>query len=235
MAGIHGLIVAIDGPAASGKTTTARLLARRLAYLHIDTGAMYRAMTLKVLRAGIDPAERIRIARLAEETEIRLDTVEHDVRVFLDGEDVSDEIRKLEVTSRASSVSDIPRVREVLVQAQQEMGREGGVVLEGRDIGTVVFPEADVKIYLDAEPGARALRRHRELAAGGIDVPLETVRKDLERRDRYDSERDHSPLRAAPDAIVTDTSALSIDEQVDLIEALVKKVIESDSDLNHKP
>ncbi len=235
MAGSKGLIVAIDGPAASGKSTTARLLARRLGYLHIDTGAMYRAMTLKVIRAGIDPSDHERVSRLADETVIRLEPEGHGVRVFLDGEDVSDEIRKPEVTSRASSVSEIPRVREILVQAQQEMGREGGVVLEGRDIGTVVFPEADVKIYLDAEPGARALRRCRELVSDGIDVTLATVREDLERRDRYDSEREHSPLRKAPDAIITDTSDLTIDEQVALIEALVNKAIESDSDINHEP
>ncbi len=155
--------------------------------------------------------------------------------MFLDGEDVSDEIRKPEVTSRASSVSEIPRVREILVQAQQEMGREGGVVLEGRDIGTVVFPEADVKIYLDADLRARAFRRRRELVSDGIDVTLATVREDLEQRDTYDSERVHSPLRKAPDAIITDTSDLTIDEQVALIEALVNKAIESDSDMNHQP
>jgi len=232
MAGSRGLIVAIDGPAGSGKSTTARLLARRLGYLHIDTGAMYRAMTLKVIRAGIDPSDHEGVSHLADETEIRLASPDNGVRVFLDGEDVSDEIRMLEVTSRASSVSEIPHVRDILVRAQQDMGREGGVVLEGRDIGTVVFPDADVKIYLEADLRTRALRRHQEMISTGIEIQLETVEKDLEERDAYDSEREHSPLRRAPDATITDTSDLTIDQQVDRVEALVKKLIESKADTN---
>lgn len=138
-----------------------------------------------------------------------------------------------EVTSRASSVSEIPRVREILVAAQQEMGREGGVVMEGRDIGTVVFPDADVKVWLEADLPTRALRRREELAAKGIDVPLPEIMDDLERRDEHDSGRDRSPLQRAPDAIRIDTSGLTIDEQVTRLEGLVRKRDEEATDGNH--
>ena len=234
MAGSKGLIVAIDGPAASGKSTTARLLAGRLGYLYIDTGAMYRAMTLKVIRAGIDPDDRLPVTRLAEQTVIELEPTGKGLRVLLDGEDVSDEIRMPEVTSRASSVSAIPRVREILVSTQQEMGREGGVVLEGRDIGTDVFPDADVKIWLEADLRTRAIRRYRELEAEGTITTPEEVQEDLARRDAHDSEREHSPLMRAPGAIVTDTSHMSIEEQVDYVEALVRELIESGTDNHHQ-
>ncbi|MFO7769605.1 MAG: (d)CMP kinase, partial [bacterium] len=140
--GKEGLIIAIDGPSGSGKSTTARLLAERLGYLYIDTGAMYRAVTLKVLRRGVDPEDPEAVSRVADTCTVRLEQKADGVRVLLDGEDVSDEIRMIEVTCHVSSVSAVPHVREVLVDAQRAMGAEGGVVLEGRDIGTVVFPDA---------------------------------------------------------------------------------------------
>lgn len=221
--GERGLIIAIDGPSGSGKSTTARLLARRLDYLYIDTGAMYRAVTLKVLRQALNPEDGDAVAEIAEGCDIRLEAAGDGLRVLLDGEDVSDEIRTPEVTRHVSVVSEVPHVREVLVEAQRVMGEEGGVVLEGRDIGTVVFPRADLKIFMEAELRIRAKRRGAELAERGIEVSAEDVAGDMLRRDEHDSGRPHSPLRRAEDAVVVDTSNLTIAGQVDVIEALARE------------
>jgi cytidylate kinase len=221
--GERGLIIAIDGPSGSGKSTTARLLARRLDYLYIDTGAMYRAVTVKVLREAVNPEDGDAVAEIAEGCDIRLEAAGDGLRVLLDGEDVSDEIRTPEVTRHVSTVSEVPHVREVLVEAQRVMGEEGGVVLEGRDIGTVVFPGADLKIFMEAELRIRAERRCAELAERGIEVSAEDVANDMLRRDEHDSGRFHSPLRRAEDAVVVDTSGLTIAGQVDVIEALARE------------
>jgi cytidylate kinase len=223
MAGHHGLIIAIDGPSGSGKSTTARLLAARLNYLYIDTGAMYRAVTLKVRRCGADPEDPEEVSRVADTCRIVLEQDLGGIRVLLDGEDVSSEIRTPEVTRHVSAVSEVPHVREVLVDAQRVMGREGGVVLEGRDIGTVVFPDADLKVYMKADLETRAARRHAELHERGTETGIGVVQADLERRDEHDSSRDHSPLRQADDAIVVDTTDLTIDGQVEVIEALARE------------
>ncbi len=215
-----GLIIAIDGPAGSGKSTTARLLAHRLGYLYIDTGAMYRAAALAVMRRGIDPGDRTAVAGAVERVTIDLEPSARGVRVFLDGEDVSDEIRTPEVTRSASAVSEVPRVRELLVAAQQRLGGAGGVVLEGRDIGTVVFPEADLKIYLIADLPVRARRRQAELAARGRTMDVIGVERELEERDARDSGRTHSPLCRAEDAVEVDTTGLTIEEQVAKVEEL---------------
>ena len=219
----RGLVIAIDGPSGSGKSTTARLLAEKLGYLYLDTGAMYRAVTLKVLRAGTDPADPAAVAQVAAGADIRLEPRSEGVRVLLDGEDVSDDIRTSEVTRHISVVSEVPGVREVLVAAQRAMGREGGVVLEGRDIGTVVFPDAELKVWMEADLAVRARRRRLEMVERGGEASEDEVASDLARRDAHDSGREHSPLSRAADAVQVDTSGLSIDEQVSVIEALARE------------
>ncbi len=217
---VKKLIIAIDGPAASGKSTTARLVSQRLGYLHIDTGAMYRAFTLKVLRAGISPSAIEQVSRIAGESRVEL---RPDGTVLLDGEDVTGEIRSEDVTRAVSEVSALRAVRSAMVREQRRLGSQGGVVLEGRDIGTVVFPDADLKVFMVAGIEQRATRRQEELAAKGIDVALETLVEEIQERDRLDSTRTESPLIRAIDAIVLDTSALSIDEQVERVIQEVKK------------
>lgn len=214
---LRKLVVAIDGPAASGKSTTARLVAERLGLVHVDTGAMYRAMTLKVLEAKVDPANPEVIEKLAHSTQIQLRLDKKQLHVILDGRDVTDQIRRREVTNAVSAISSIPKVRELMVREQRRMGEGGGIVLEGRDIGTVVFPGADVKFFMIANMDERVKRRHKDLQNQNMEVDIHTLRTEIERRDRIDSEREHSPLRMADDAVIVDTSALSIEEQVDLI------------------
>ncbi|HVZ41483.1 MAG TPA: (d)CMP kinase [Candidatus Kapabacteria bacterium] len=215
------LIIAIDGPAASGKSTTARLVAERLGYVYIDTGAMYRALTVAALRAGIDPGDQVRMERLADECviELRLDD-QRRLRVFLNGRDVSSDIRTPEVTACVSRVSSHAGVRRRLVELQRSIGAGGGIVMDGRDIGTVVFPDADVKIFMVADIHARAERRKAELHTLGNDVTLAGLASQLEERDRLDSTRDISPLRKADDAVEIDTSSLSIEEQVERVVGL---------------
>lgn len=211
------LVIAIDGPAASGKSTTAKLVAARLGYLHIDTGAMYRAITLKVLRSGLQGFYSKRIAELVSNTSIELQPVNGSLKILLDGEDVSESIRSPEVTTAVSSVSSIRQVRQVLVNEQRRIGKQGGVVLEGRDIGTVVFPDADLKIFMIASIEARAVRRQRELRQNGIETNLETLKGEIRQRDEKDSTRDESPLKKADDAIELDTSDMTIEQQVEFV------------------
>lgn len=219
------MVVAIDGSAASGKSTTAKMVADHFHYLYIDTGAMYRALTLKALRERIGLNDTEALARLAEKTQIELRNCNGELKVLLDGEDVTQEIRSLEVTRHVSAVSEVPQVREIMVRKQRELGQDGGVVLEGRDIGTVVFPEAEVKIFMEANVTERAERRHRELKERGVEVPLEELKQEIRRRDHWDSTREYGPLRKAEDAIILDTTALSIDEQVRIVIAKVEEVL----------
>jgi cytidylate kinase len=211
------LVIAIDGPAASGKSTTARLVARRLGYLYVDTGAMYRAVTLAVLNAGLPPDDAERISELVLTTEVGLAVDGDQLKVLLNGRDVSSEIRHPDVTGAVSAVSMIRAVRQTMVREQRRLGMKKGVVIEGRDIGTVVFPDADVKIFMVAGIEARARRRQRELAERGITTQLAQLVDEIRKRDEADSLRDESPLTKANDAIVLDTTELSIEEQVGFV------------------
>jgi len=221
--GQKDLVIAIDGPAASGKSTTAKLVARRLGYVHVDTGAMYRAVTLSVLRAGLDPLDEEGIGRLLESTRVALEDHAGVLCVFLDDEDVTEEIRTPEVTRSVSSVSSFRSVRRAMVREQRRMGERGGIVLEGRDIGTVVFPDADVKFFVVASIKERARRRLQEIRQTGVEANLEDLERELEQRDRTDSTRLESPLQRADDAIEVDTSSLTIDQQVELVVETVQR------------
>lgn len=208
------VIVAIDGPAGVGKSTTSRLVAEALAIPHIDTGAMYRAVALKAMRAHIPLDDAERLEAMARETRIELEGSGATFRILLDGEDVSRAIRTPEMSMAASDVSAVPAVRRVLVRLQQEMGRKRGGVLEGRDIGTKVFPETPHKFFLTARPDERARRRWRDLQARGMEQPLEEVLREIELRDRQDSTRPDSPLGWDDTYRVIDTTALGIDQVV---------------------
>jgi cytidylate kinase len=217
------LIIAIDGPAGAGKSTLARALARRLGYLYINTGAMYRAVAWQVLEKGISLDDVQTIGALASRTEIALEGPPDALRVLIDGRDVTAEIVAPEVTRAASIVSAVPDVRRALVKRQQELGARGGVVMEGRDIGSKVFPGADVKIYLDASQSDRSERRHRQERKVGIESSLAATKADIEERDRRDSTRLESPLVKAEDAHYLDSSGLTIDEVINQALDLVKK------------
>ena len=211
------LVIAIDGPAASGKSTTARLAAGRLGYVHVDTGAMYRAVTLKVLRAGMAPEDETAVAGLLPGTHVQLTQAVNGLRVLLDGEDVSEAIRTPAVTRAVSAVSSQRPVRDAMVREQRLMGKDGGIVLEGRDIGTVVFPDADLKFFMVAGIRARAQRRQEELATRGEHIALDVLEHEIAERDARDGSRTESPLRRADDAIDIDTSDMSIEEQVTFV------------------
>lgn len=219
------LIIAIDGPAGSGKSTTAKLLAKKLGYLYIDTGAMYRAVTLYAIKNNLLDDEK-KIIDLASQLNIELKFENCQTKVSVNGKDVTEEIRSLEVNQNVSPVSKIEGVRKILVQKQKQMGKNGGVVMEGRDITTVVFPNADVKIYLTASIDERARRRALEFAQKGQQVDIEQVKQNILERDRIDSSRDVSPLTKSPDAVEIDTSNLSIEQQVEQILEEAKKIAE---------
>lgn len=218
--------IAIDGPAASGKSTTARLVAEKLHYLYIDSGAMYRAVTLKALRSNISPGDFAKVAGLAEKISIDFKQNDFSTEVYMDGEDVSRAIRTPEVTNNIGPVAANPRVREILVEKQRLLGQAGGVVMDGRDITTVVFPDAELKIYMKASAEERARRRLIELAEKGIPADFQEILQAIIDRDRADSSREHGPLKQAPDAVVLDTTRLTIEEQVEKIYRMARRIIQ---------
>ncbi|HUB31206.1 MAG TPA: (d)CMP kinase [Terracidiphilus sp.] len=217
---VRKIIVAIDGPAGAGKTTIARHLARHFGLLNLETGAMYRAFALKALRSDVPLNEGYALEELAAETRIRLEPGDEENRVLLDDEDVTGLIRNQTVTDAASRVSVFPAIRAWMVRLQQEMGAGGGVVMEGRDIGTVVFPHADAKIFLDAAPEVRGMRRFDQLGAEPAVQPAEVIRE-LHARDERDRNRADSPLKPAPDAVLLDSTNLSLEEAVQAAEDIV--------------
>lgn len=217
------MIIAIDGPAASGKSTTAQLVAERLGYAYLDTGAMYRALTLKALRQGVDGEDEDRLCQLASSLQLSFSLKDGRLKVLMDGEEVSQKIRSPQVSRMVSLVSRHPQVRRIMVERQRRFGEKGGVVVEGRDIGTVVFPQADLKVYLDATPEERAKRRMEELRMRGINSTLDEQLAAIAGRDRLDSQREDSPLRKAEDAVLLDTTHLSIEEEVRAVLDLVKR------------
>jgi CMP/dCMP kinase len=215
-------IIAIDGPAGAGKSTVAKHLAAHFGLLNLETGAMYRAFALKALRSGVSPDDSVALQRLAATTAIVLEPTPAGNRVLLNGADVTGEIREAEVTQAASRVSVHPPIRTWMVDLQREMGRRGGVVMEGRDIGTVVFPDADLKFFLDASPEARSQRRYEQTGSATAAATPEVISKELRERDERDRNRAESPLRPAPDAVVIDSTGLTLDEVLNRIEGLVR-------------
>ena len=219
-------IIAIDGPSGAGKSTVAKALAQRLGYIYIDTGAMYRGVALRAKERGLSVEDEEELFHLASALHFAFSQKESGDRVLCDETDITEAIRSPEISLLASDISKIASVRKALVQKQREMGQEGGVVLEGRDIGTVVFPEADAKFYLDAQPQERARRRYEELVKKDRNIRFQETLDDVIRRDQNDMHRAVSPLRKADDAMVIDSTDLSIEE---VVEQMAGRILEKEN------
>ena len=218
--------VAIDGPAGAGKSTIAKAVSKKLGYIYIDTGALYRTVGLNALRLGVDIQNDEEVAStLTDELSVELKFVDGEQRMFLNGEDVSTAIRTPEASMAASRVSAVPEVRKYLFDLQKNLAKTNNCIMDGRDIGTVVLPEADVKIFLTASPEARALRRHKELIEKGMDASYDDVLADMIKRDYDDSHRAIAPLKQADDAVLCDTSELTLEQSVELIIETIRQGI----------
>lgn len=217
------MIIAIDGPAATGKSTSAKIVAEKLGFTYLDTGAMYRCVTLAILNAGISISENDKIDEILKNLDIDLREQNGEITIFMDDVDVSDEIRSLEVTENVSSVSALKSVRKAMVKMQHTIASKTNCVMEGRDIGTVVFPHAEFKFFLIGDIEIRAQRRQQDLLTLGEDKSIEELVEDIQRRDAYDSSREISPLKKAEDALEIDTTDLTIDGQVSKIIEIVNE------------
>jgi cytidylate kinase len=220
-------IVAIDGPSGSGKSTVAAMLATKLGYMHLDTGAMYRAVALAAALDNLSYDDAMGLGELCEQIRIEMCWNEGVVSVYLNGQDVTEEIRSPEMSLGSSAVSAVPEVRSHMVRLQREIGSSGGIVAEGRDMGTVVFPDTPAKFYLDASPEERARRRWLQLKEMGIEETPEKVRKEMDERDQNDTSREHSPLKKAEGAIIVDTTGMSIHQVIEKLADKVKELEES--------
>lgn len=212
-------VIAIDGPGGAGKSTIAKLLAKKLNYLHLDTGAMYRAVTLAAIRDNLNFDDKKNLIKLANKINI---TFDENGEIYLNNKNVSEAIRSSEVNNNVSKVAAVKGVREVLVKKQQQLAQQNKVVMDGRDITTVVLPEAEHKFFLTASLSERAKRRYQEVKSKNKDADLEDIKKSIARRDKLDSEREHSPLKKAEDAVLIDTTELSIDEVLKKMISLIK-------------
>ncbi len=226
-------VIAIDGPAASGKSTTAKLVAQKLGFLYLDTGAMYRAITLKALEGGVDVNDEEKLKELTKNSVITFENKEGLNRIWLDGKDVTEKIREPQVDGNVSFVSMHKKVRRILVEMQKSMGEENNLVAEGRDTTTVVFPHA-FKVYLDADLAERAKRRFLELKEKGIQTTLKEQTEEISQRDKLDSEREQSPLLRDKDAVVVDTTHLTIEGQVDRVVQLFRQEAEANTKTKNK-
>ncbi|MBS5661351.1 MAG: (d)CMP kinase [Clostridiales bacterium] len=220
------IAIAIDGPAGAGKSTIAKKISAELGYVYVDTGALYRAIGLYAIRSGVPEQTEQYVVPLLPEIRVELKFIDHMQRVFLNAEDVSEAIRQNEVSMAASNVSAIPAVREFLFALQQQIARENNVIMDGRDIGTVVLPHADIKIFLTASPEDRAKRRHLELLQKGQEVDFDTLLQEIIERDHNDSTRAIAPLKKADDAITVDTSGNSLEESIALLTDLIKSQLQ---------
>lgn len=223
----NGLQVAIDGPASAGKSTVAKLVATKFNYIYCDTGAMYRAITYKVLQNKVDLDDEAAITKIVQNSVISFKPTENGQKVFIDGEDITEAIRSEKVTNSVSAVSAIGSVRKQLSDQQQTLAANGGIVMDGRDIGSTVLPNAEVKIFLIASVDERAERRYKENIAKGMDTSLEVLKQEIRDRDYKDSHRALSPLVKAKDAIEVDTTSMTINEVVEKISTIIEKYLTS--------
>ncbi len=223
-----GLQVAIDGPASAGKSTVAKRVAKKFGYVYCDTGAMYRAVTLAALQQGLAMTDTEKISELAKQIKITFQPAEPEQRVFINGQEVTRDIRLPKVAKNVSAVAAIPTVRQEMTKQQRQIAAEGGIVMDGRDIGTVVLPDAELKIFLIASVEERAERRFKENQEKGIETDFETLKREIAERDYKDSHRKVSPLKAADDAITFDTTGVDIDGVVKFIQEKAEKIIDMD-------